>query len=313
ATRRAVIQAQAKAALRALKAARTRRSAGRTRPALAAPRIVAANGTTPQGLLAQIETHQGVTVYDAVVLAQSNDSGQVGSQLAFYDLNAELQGLFQTSQLFAVIVDPTNLGNFSQSNSVDIAGWTMGANIGQASGSSNVSNVMILKFCVGTLLDLVAKPSAWVDPADFSKPDPSIGVAVLSQALQSYIAAAIDNAKTNQLYTNFATFATNPDWQGIVVLGADLSVEDLPEQLAGLAAGIDFSTFRAHHFGVTVSPVTYGATLTIPGSSSMFGLIDYQLPAYASNVANGASPVQPLALPGSGPYGFTVLQLQALF
>jgi len=42
-------------------------------------------------------------VYDAVVLAQSNDSGQAGSQMAFYDLNAELQGLFQTSQLFTVV------------------------------------------------------------------------------------------------------------------------------------------------------------------------------------------------------------------
>lgn len=306
AVRRGVIQAQTKPELRALKAVRAKRYASRAR--LGTP-VVTANGTTPQGLLAQTVLNNGITDYQAVVLAQSSD----GSQMAFFNLNAELQGLFQTSQLFAVVIDPTNLGNFSQSNTVDIADWLMSANIGVSSGSSNVSNVMILKFCVGTLQDLVAKPSAWVDPADFSKPDPSIGVAVLSQALQSYISDAVGYAATNPLYANFAAIATNPEWQGIVVLGADLSVSSLPEQLAGLSAGIDFSTFRAHHFGVTVSPVTYGTTLTIQGSSSMFGLVDYQLPAYASNVAAGASPVQPLALPDSGNYGFTVLQLQALF
>lgn len=302
--RRNAIQALARPALHTVK---SRRFAAR---ALTADlTTVAANGTTPQGLLAQLGTESGVTVYDAVVLAQSVD----GSQMAFYDLDAELQGLFQTNQLFAVITDPTHLGQFA--NSVDIDGWTMQAEVGKPSASSNVSNVLILKFCVGTLRDLVAKPSAWVDPDDFSNPDPNSGVAVLSQALQTYIDAATANAAGgNTLYANFATIAADSNWQGILVLGGYVSPSDLPPQLAGLAAGIDFNAFRAHHFGATVSPVQYdGTTLSIQGGSSFFALVDYQLAAYTQNLDAGASPTQPLALPNQGVYGFTVLQLQALF
>jgi len=302
--RRNAIQALARPALYATK---SKRFAAR---AIAAdPTTVVANGTTPQGLLAQLDTESGVTVYDAVVLAQSDD----GTQMAFYDLDAELQGLFQTNQLFAVITNPTHLGKFA--NSVDIDGWTMEARVGQASASSNVSNVLILKFCVGTLRDLVAQPSAWIDPDDFSNPDPNSGVAVLSQALQTYIDAATANAAGgNTLYTNFAAIANDANWQGVLVLGGYVSPSDLPPQLAGLAAGIDFSAFRAHHFGATVSPVQYdGTTLSIPGGSSFFALVDYQLAAYTQNLDAGASPTQPLALPNQGVYGFTVLQLQALF
>jgi hypothetical protein len=302
--RRNAIQALARLALHTVKSQRFA-----ARALTAEPAAVVANGTTPQGLLAQLDMASGVTVYDAVVLAQSVD----GTQMAFYDLDAEMQGLFQTNQLFAVITDPTHLGKFA--NSVDIDGWMMQAMVGEASASSNVSNVLIFKFCVGTLLDLVAKPSAWVDTADFSNPDPNSGVAVLSQALQIYINTATANAKDgNALYANFAAIANDASWQGILVLGGYVSPSDLPPQLAGLAAGIDFNAFRAHHFGVTVSPVRYdGSTLSIPGGSSFFALVDYQLAAYSQNLDAGASPTQPLALPNQGMYGFTVLQLQALF
>lgn len=303
-TRRNAIQALARPALYA---AKSRRMAARALTAEST--TVVANGTTPQGLLARLDTESGVTVYDAVVLAQSAD----GTQMALYDLDAEMQGLFQTNQLFAVITDPTHLGQFA--NLVDIDGWKMQAKVGEPSASSNVSNVLIFKFCVGTLRDLVAKPSAWVDTADFSKPDPNSGVAVLSQALQTYIDAATANAVGgNTLYDNFAAIASDANWQGILVLGGYVPPSDLPPQLAGLAAGIDFNAFRAHHFGITVSPVQYdGSTLSIPGGSSFFALVDYQLAAYAQNLAAGASPTQPLALPNQGVYGFTVLQLQALF
>lgn len=328
ATRRNAILAAVQQSVRSLKM-------GRRKPRLAAlhtvavgPGAVQPNGTTPQGLLAQTETVSGITDYDAVVLSQSDTSGGPASQMAFFNLTTELQGLFQTNQLFAVVTDPTFLGTQLNgkapagpttepmfANSVNIAGWTMQASVGSSSGSTDVSNVMILKFCTGTVQDLVAKTSAWVDTKDFSSPDSTGGVCPLSQALQTYIAAAIASAAAgNTLYAQFASIVTDPDWQGILVLGAEVSPSDLPPQLAGLSAGIDFSRFVAHHFGVTVSPVSAsGGVLSIPGTSSYFGLVDYMLAAYAANVAAGASPTQPLALPGIGTYGFTVLQLQALF
>ncbi|KQY26149.1 hypothetical protein ASD38_20615 [Caulobacter sp. Root487D2Y] len=314
ATRRNALQslarAQAKAAktLRAASLAALNATADATVGATITP-----NGTTPQGLLAQLDQSSGHSNYEAVILAQSDDLGTPTSQMSFQNVDAVLQGLFQTNQLFAVITNPAHLGQFA--NVVDIAGWKMEANVGAKSASSNVSNVMIMKFCEGTLSDLVDKPSAWTDPDDFSNPDPSIGVAVLSQALRQYIDIAMKAAQGgNTLYSNFADIVTNPEWRGILVLGADISPTDLPPQLAGLAAGINFTNFRAHHFGVSVSPVSYdGQTLKIPGSSSLFGLVDYQLPAFAQSVAGGAPPSLPLALPSSGAYDFTVLQLQSLF
>jgi len=314
ATRRNAIQSYARPQVAAIKKSRAALALTAT-----APPIVTPNGTTPQGLLAQIDSSSGHTIYDAVILAQSEvQDANSDPQMAFLDMSTELQGLFQTNQLFAVITNCEYVGtaeNGKFANTVDIAGWTMQINVGSTAGSSNVSNVLILKYCVGALTDLVAKPSAWVDPTDFSNPDPSTGVAILSQALQEYFASAIAEANSgNTLYQNFARIVTDPNWQGVLALAADMTPEDLPPQLAGLAAGINFSQFRAHHFGVTISPVQYdGTNFSIPGTSSFFGLVDYQLPAYIQNVAAGGSPTQPLALPVSGDYNFTVLQLQSLF
>ena len=324
ATRRNAIQSLAKPALQTAKAARAE---SRSFAALDVDAIVP-NGATPQGLLAVLETLSATTHYEAVILGQSSDT----SQMAFLELNAELQGLFQTNQLFAVITDNTNLGAFTTNtspvqNSVNIAGWTMTANVGSTNASSNVSNVLIMKFCVGTLVDLVAKPNAWVDPADFSTTPSSnttIGFSVLSQALSTYVASAIAAANgsddpaypiaPNPLFNNFAAIAQDPNWQGIIVLAADVAISGLPPQLAGLAAGIVASDFRAHHFGVTVSPIHYSnGQLNNPTQSSFFALVDYQLPAYSSNVAAGGSKTMPISIPGIGAYVFNVLQLQALF
>jgi len=298
--------------------------------AMAAPLVVpgqiTTNATTPQGLLAEIDMSTGHTDYVAVVLAQSDTKNTPASQMAFCNLTTELQRLFQTNQLFAVITDPTYLGDQLGgsapktptdplfANTVDIADWTMTAAVGQGAGLTGVGNVMILKFCAGTTQDLVANPNKWVDPLDFSGLTAGGSLAALSQQLQVYISDAIAAAETSTLYENFRRIVTDPNWNGILVLSAEILPTGLPPQIEGLAAGINFSEFRAHHFGVTVSPVqATGATVGINGISSFFGLIDYQLPAYQQNVQAGASPTLPLALPTSGDYGFTVLQLQALF
>ncbi|MHA1598416.1 MAG: hypothetical protein ACTSV1_06800, partial [Alphaproteobacteria bacterium] len=72
--------------------------------------------------------------------------------------------------------------------------------------------------------------------------------------------------------------------------------------------------FRAHHFGVTVSRVAVSGTeVSIDGPSSLFGLVDYELPAFHQNVLAGGNADIPLGLPVTGDYDFTVLQLQVLF
>lgn len=274
--------------------------------------------TTPQGFLVEIA---GAS-YARVTLARS----AAGPDLAFVDPDAELQSLLQTNQLFAAIVDPAHLGAptaaagaGSFANRVTIAGWAMEVDVGRGATATDYRNVLILKFCTGTLQERVASPGMWTDVAGFSilsgSSDPELALTGLSQWLQQYVHAAVQEAAAgNTLYRDFAAIATDPSWQGILALRADMEPSDLPAEIRGLMAGIDFSSFTAHHFGATVTPITpQGETIGISGLSSLFGLIDYELPAFRNGVAQGGDPDVPLALPTDGPYGFSVLQLQALF
>jgi len=274
--------------------------------------------TTPQGFLVTLSGSN----YANVTLARS----VTGPDFAFGDPDAELQSLLQTNQLFAVIVDPTHVGAMSSAlgaptfaSLVTMAGWQMTADVGKGSTATDYRNVVIFKFCDGTLQDRIANPSRWSDATNFSIV-PGFGEAEtaltgLSQWLQQFVADALaENAADNTLYGDFASIVTDASWRGILVLQADIAPSGLPAQIQGLAAGVDFSAFLAHHFGTTVTPVTMqNGTLSISGPSSLFGLIDYELPQYRSNVAGGADPDMPLPLKIDGSYGFTVLQLQALF
>lgn len=278
--------------------------------------------TTPQGFLVTLVGSN----YANVTLARS----VTGPDLAFIDPDAELQSLLQTNQLFSVIVDPTHVGAMPSTttavagaptfaNGVTMAGWQMTADVGKGSTATDYRNVVIFKFCDGTLQDRVANPSRWSDATNFSVVpgfgDPDTALTGLSQWLQQFVADAIaQNAAGNTLYAHFASIVTDPSWRGILVLQADIAPSGLPEQIRGLAAGIDSTAFLAHHFGTTVTPVAVtDGTLGISAPSSLFGLIDYELPQYRSNVTGGADPDVPLPLPSDGSYGFTVLQLEALF
>ena len=292
--------------------------------------------TTPQGLYAEVELPSAATaetLYHKVVLASSiaklPATGSV--DFGFENLTPELQNLFETNQLMAVIVNPAKLGAQSPAavraaaagpifdHDVVIADWRMTAAVGSSLNATAYANILILKYCDGTLQERVADPNKWVGTGTFSLTasggaDPSVALTGLSSYLQDYLQAGIDAAKNNTLYADFASIVTNPKWQGVIVLAADVDPSGFPDQIKGLTAGIDFTQFRAHHFGATATRVTVtGSTVTMEVPSSLFGLIDYQLPAFRNNVAAGGSPDMPLALPADGDFGFQVLQLQALF
>jgi hypothetical protein len=296
--------------------------------------------TTPQGLYAEVavpdpNSNVAESLYHEIVLARSlAKSPAVGTvDFSFVELEPQTQDLFQTNQLMAVIVNPAYLGAANPppkgkpippdgvpifNRDVVIADWRMTAAVGDSLNTTAYSNILILKYCDGALVDRVKNPNRWIGVADFSitgQGDQSVALAGLSSYLQDYIAAGIDNAnKGNTLYKNFARIVQDPNWQGFIVLRAQVDPSGFPDQIKGLTAGIDFTQFEAHHFGVTASRVTVqGTTVNMEVPSSMFGLIDYQLPAYAANVTAGGNPDVPLSLPTSGDFGFTVLQLQALF
>ena len=287
------------------------------------------DAATPKGLIVSVSDTEAGTVYDQVVLAQFRDDAGLDEQMAFYLPDAELQQLLQTNQLFGVAVNPKHLGDqdvevplaASFANRVNIAGWKMRAEVGEGVTPTDYRNVLILKFCDGKLVDRVKNPRKWTQAADFSVSEGAseIGFALtgLSKWLQGFFDRALAEADGgNVLYKNFARMARDASWQGILVLRAHADPTGIPDQIRGLAAGIDASQFEAHHFGATVSRVKVDKeekTITIDGLSSLFGLIDYQYPAFRQNVASGGNPDIPLGIPIDGDYGFTVLQLQALF
>lgn len=221
-------------------------------------------------------------------------------------------------------MNPEKLGGFE--NLANVAGWKLEALVGQGVAPTSYRNVMILKFCSGSLQDRVTNPNQWTSPEDFSlapgttASGANTAYAGLSQWLQAYVQAGIDKAvspSSADFYKNFADVVTDPDWQGVIVLEAGLSITDLPPEIAGLAAGIDLTEFTAHHFGFTVSRVTAEPgeypPLAMQGDSSFFGLIDYENTAYAQNLANGVSPEIPVPVAVSDDFQFTVLLLEVLF
>ena len=298
--------------------------------------------TTPQGLYAEVtvpdpSSGNFESSYEKVVLAKSiPEQPATGAvDFGFTHLHAKLQSLFQTNQLMSVIVNPEFLGMpnpFDEYGTVPelgapafnrdvvIADWCMTAAVGDSLNSTAYNNILILKYCDGALAERVKNPNKWVGVDDFSiagHGDKSIALAGLSSFLQNYLKTGIDNAaKGNKLYTHFARIAQDPDWNGVLVLRASVDPSGFPDEIKGLVAGIDLTMFEAHHFGVTASRVTLeNGVLSMKEPSSLFGLIDYELPAYRQNVASNAPADMPLPLPtepGSD-FGFTVLQLQTLF
>lgn len=283
---------------------------------------------TAQGFLVEVAKDSGK--FKKITLALSPPEAGRGrpSEMAFLEPGPDLQGLFLTNQFFAVVTNPAKLGklvddNFpiplgesAFQNTVTIADWTMTADVGARSFDTDYRNVMILKFCNRPLADHIANPNMWADTESFSGLPESgsskIALIQLSQWLQNFVAHA---AQGGIWYETFNQVVKDPNWRGILVLRATVNPSGIPDQARDLSTGIDFSEFEAHHFGVTVGSVKVGANgkLEADSPSSIFGLIDYVLPAYRRNLASGGDPDIPLPLPVSGTYGFTVLQWQALF
>ncbi|MEM7481909.1 MAG: hypothetical protein AAF481_12110 [Acidobacteriota bacterium] len=287
--------------------------------------ISSVDATTPQGLLAEVDPASGA--YLDVTLAQSTDRAGEMVPFAFHQPTRTVQDALQTNQLFLVAVnnqpfDDSATGAVFE-NVVNIVDWTMTARVGQGATATSYRNVMILKFCDGSLMDRVTNPNRWTSPKDFSLVADAgeieaLAYTGLSQWLQAYLAEGVARAdgRSAIFYENFAEIAMDPEWNGVIVLKSDLGAEDLPPEIQGLAAGIDFSNFTAHHFGFTVSRVQVdpsSGAIALDGVSSLFGLVDYEDPAYGANLAAGVDPNTPIPVATSNDFEFTVLRLQSLF
>jgi hypothetical protein len=246
--------------------------------------------TTRQGLLA---TLTGESM--GVQLAQS-DGGANKVELEL--VSAALESALQSNQLFLVASEAASLGTGVGTGKLTIGTtasdrWTLDV---FPEKPPPTPPLIVFKFAGKPLEALAADLSAWTGAEDFN---PKGGVQGVQERLLKTIADAKRRARTDSDYQPFAALAEDPTWQGILVLGCDVPLDALPEQLAGLAAGIDPSLFAAHHVGVTVTPVRAEAGSLTVRDSAIFGLIDYVSPHTAAA--------------GAPPYAFVVEALKVRF
>ena len=260
---------------------------------------------TPDGQVATVDGGR----WTKIVLGQTLDPALT---FGFVNPAPALQQAFQTGQVFLVAANADELGTFL--NTVQIAGWSLTADVGTRNRYNDYRNIMIIKGRKGKLYDvlrpadgLVSNPERWTQREQFGPPDPA-ELVILSQWLQEYFRQAA-RAGGDDL-ERFNSIAANENWTGVLVLRAGISV---PDDLAGITAGIaDPGQFYAHHLGIDLTPLANGPDgPVLDGASSVFGLIDYTDPEFTVPAkAADAQPVPPLT---AAEYDFRLLSLKVLF
>ncbi len=224
--------------------------------------------TTPQGLLAAYVP--GATKWEEIVLGQMAD----GSQLRLADVEGELLAAFQSNKLFLVATLPSSMSSLEPGGSQIVLGekvgetWTF--DLDPARWSEN-QTILILKFHNLAIAELAKDPATWAAPEHFNT-----APAEVSKALLEAIAAA---DPSDPDFAAFRTAVEDPSWNGVLALNIHCPLQNLPAQLAGLAAGIDGEEFRAHHVGIALSQIDAAGSQLSISSSSIFALLDYTAPA----------------------------------
>ncbi len=328
---------------------------------LTAPNYTAS--ATPQGLIANVTNDSGTWsglylsqniatpgnptptqlpeyVYPANITPPSDPTKY---QLSFVNIQDQLKSAFLTNQQFLVVTNNQFLGQlYSKSgltggsstsnpvfnNKMSIEGWPFDINVGENQTFADYNNVIIFKFCQGTLIDRVKNPNTWTQADQFSVADPNgtgpdnhTQLVATSFWLQSYLDAAEKsyerelktNAGGTNYYEKFHTIINSPTWNGILVLKANIDLQEFPQQLKGMICGINLNNFFAHHIGIEVNRIDATDIVTMENVSSMFGLINYVDPSYAAQIASGMNVNTPILPTAGSTYDFKVLSLQILF
>ena len=185
-----------------------------------------------------------------------------------------------------------------------VNGWTFDVSpMRWTDASGSEQTILILKSAERDLASLVEDLAAWTLPTTFNK-DPAATQTRLRRIIAN---AKQDLAKGAQEFAYFvntvvgggATGSDTPAWNGVLFLNVFVPKNAFPPELEGLAAGIAAPDFRAHHFGVDVSPFEVRQGRILLRNSALFALIYYLDPA--DLVFTGA------------PYDYKVLSLKILF
>ncbi|WP_449386965.1 hypothetical protein [Chryseobacterium lineare] len=311
---------------------------------------------TPQGMVANVNNDGSWSLLNLAQNTVNNGlpeylspQGQIPAtppqyQLSFINLMPQMQSAFLTNQQFLVVTNNQYLGNLfstmntpgggvsSESvfnNKMSIEDWPFDLNVGTSNTYADYNNVLIFKFCKGTIIDRVKNPKEWTQANAFNidkdNTDPGTAynqLVAVSSWLQDYLQSAEDAYNTAlsdpssgqlEYYQKFHTIINDPNWNGILALKATIDLQEFPQQLKGLISGINLKNFYAHHFGIEVNRVDASDIITMDPVSSLFGLINYVDPAYAQQISQGLNPNKPVQPVAGATYDFKVLFLQVLF
>lgn len=201
-------------------------------------------------------------------------------------------------------------------NDVEIGGWTFKLPIPEDGAAPEDPTrafgfpppTMILKYHDVPLSQLVQDTESWTEKEAFNA-----NVGDVQKRLQDYIETArrrheeLERARRGSSpYRGFLRRVDDANWNGVLVLNAALPLLGLPEQVQGIAVGIDEKRFRVHHFGVELNQV--GQEGFDIRKSSLFGLIDYPSPPVTKTVDE----MRQEAEENDG-FAFNVKKLQVLF
>ena len=294
---------------------------------------VTENGTTPQGLLLQLEQSD----WQLLTLAQTPDANNNPLPMQLAGVQGPLKAALQTNQLFMVVSSGSKfLANASIPNyQLTVQSFTdleqsqspvvpeairqklmplqskyytslvayqtdlktalgpdygtyaavlvqVGASFGVTIQSwhfdvspyfwPSFKTLLVFKFTNSPFANLVDDTGSWARAAELND-DP----VATQQALRTFVEQTQNSTDPNLDYFK-NTVLNDCSWNGILILRCRVPLSALPAQIEGLAAGIDPSQFFAHHIGITVTPVTAGATPSLQ-SSTLFGLISYDDPS----------------------------------
>lgn len=160
---------------------------------------------------------------------------------------------------------------------------------------SAFGTVLLFKFLPQSLESIIDDTSSWTAADTFNTSTDSV-----SQSLAKLIAESkdIENPELKRFYTEIAS---NPNWNGILAINTEVPTSSMPEELKGLAAGIDASEFKAHHIAISITKLDLAASAgeqPVTDPTNIDALINYRDP-------------EPNA-PAAEPYDYRVNSLEVI-
>lgn len=141
-------------------------------------------------------------------------------------------------------------------------------------GSGRPACYLLVKYANGrSIAQLASDPAVWTWP-EAASPG---GATTAARDIARQIAAARSAAEGgDRNFEDFVRIVDDPDWAGVLILSAELSLTGPANDVAVLRAGLDAGRFVAHHLGFATSQVRFENGQPRFSATPLFGLIDYR-------------------------------------